>query len=1238
MDAPPSWIEDIFNGTQTETVPEPSFVYENALSASPIIANTLHKGPSVLVLPTLTSVDVSQVHDVQVEYQTTTSTPVMDVSLQPPTEISPMSSARETPISLASQIFELSPTQRAQFGQQIPANITQQYFPGPTDQSYSQQQQHQHSQSQPQEQFAKNNLDPPSVSPSYQRLKEMVPLSPAAESAFLQYLQESQRQRKSLNLAQCVTMRNRLREQMMEPVGTIQAGEWTAGAPATQSRSEGRLKEQFGQTAPETPVWETRTPMDEIISQGQDVSRLGLGGQRSQGMQRPREIQQDPSSPLITSEMMQYYDSQNARPAQQSHLSEIGSSQHSRMSRSPPQQQQPPPSHSQYLHHTNAGHSKQPPWPYSEPISWPESRSSPETQSTQQGFRGELFDGQDSASLRYSEFPRPMTVTPVTQRPGQLQQLAAQTQRSQPNPPPPTTTTSKLAVPPREPSPEETPSDLFSNRPKFSESNPSLQNPMTRIQPRSESISQPNLLYLLPRLQQILNLSFQPAKLAFILSNHTNVNTLPSILLSENLITKSQVPFIQAQLARPIQPKAIRGDTKVLIIEIIQNYVVETKRPELLGTIDEIVKGRGDEAVADLSRALRGRGLFNERDFEVVEQRAKVAIAKVSGEVDLRKKSQNIKGSVSEVKSVGQSQFGTTAATVKGLPSRPTPTEIPSKPFITNGTQNDGPAASSAPPRSQKGIIIAYAHVEKDLSSQIASWSVDQIARNVLLAAGRRIPHEIAPRLNEALEDLASRWKQLKHADLTTLKWDVLDPPKLGTEQAVSMPNSVPQQVPQSAARAEIMATAVSARSNEVDLTTLTSVPSKPSIPELTMSNNDVAGPKVPKKRGRPRKQGQPVKLVALPDVSSGLSASTPLIISISSSTKSSPANSVTREPAPNAPSFEKKVGQVPVLAPHYVSDGQSSTTALNASLSKSMTKIQATNAAAGNVKFRKSSDMHGFPIGAPYFGKPVHVQQHNQPTTAIQPTNVPFAPIPSTKATFPSQSSTVPSGNVSRLGASMFRPAKTQVPIAKPPAPKTKSSLPSTPTKSVTLNSGEYTPPKGNTTPQVVIISPAQRMTPRAAIISDDDDLVDITPSKPSAKRTSPQHRSVTKTPVSRRKNARPTAGLPNSRSTPQKGASDLTTPIKAIPLAATSSSEEEDSPPPIGEDEKHSPTSKSYPCRWRACHADLHSFETLEQHILKVHGKPDPKTKVSQPKDVFDYRCLRVCGATVLLRGKVL
>ena len=222
-----------------------------------------------------------------------------------------------------------------------------------------------------------------------------------------------------------------------------------------------------------------------------------------------------------------------------------------------------------------------------------------------------------------------------------------------------------------------------------------------------------------------------------------------------------------------------------------------------------------------------------------------------------------------------------------------------------------------------------------------------------------------------------------------------------------------------------------------------------------------------------------------------------------------------------------------------------------------------------------------------------------------------PLGPISSTtsliKSTQPPFAGTISS---SQLGKNMFvrnvpgnAGRHTSTTISNAPVP-----LPSTPTKPVT-QSPTGPPSTKKLTPQVVIISPRKsRVTPPAAIVRNDH--MDVTPTKPVlAKRPAPS--SSTASPVARRTPKRARTGSPTI---------DLTNSNDDEPilLNADDSSDDESrkefTPSPSKrKTEKAASALTSFACRWEGCSADLHSCDTLEQHVLKVHGKPT-KTKVFQ------------------------
>ena len=173
---------------------------------------------------------------------------------------------------------------------------------------------------------------------------------------------------------------------------------------------------------------------------------------------------------------------------------------------------------------------------------------------------------------------------------------------------------------------------------------------------------------------------------------------------------------------------------------------------------------------------------------------------------------------------------------------------------------------------------------------------------------------------------------------------------------------------------------------------------------------------------------------------------------------------------------------------------------------------------------------------------------------------------------------------------------------VSKPPIPS-----PATPTKPV-AQSPNRPPSEKKLTPQVVIITPRKsRVTPPAAIVRDDRN--DVTPTKPAlAKRPAPSSSTaslVGRTPK-RARTTSETIGLTKSNNNE---------PFLLDP-GGDSDDESQNKftlSPSKRKSGKTASAFTSIACRWKECSADLHSFETLEQHVLKVHGKP-PKTKVFQ------------------------
>jgi hypothetical protein len=217
-----------------------------------------------------------------------------------------------------------------------------------------------------------------------------------------------------------------------------------------------------------------------------------------------------------------------------------------------------------------------------------------------------------------------------------------------------------------------------------------------------------------------------------------------------------------------------------------------------------------------------------------------------------------------------------------------------------------------------------------------------------------------------------------------------------------------------------------------------------------------------------------------------------------------------------------------------------------------------------------------------------------------------------------PASSAPVASTALPPLGKSMF--------VRKPRGRARKDSKPSKPSPPATINLLTPSPhrsPTGKMTPQVIIYTPRKtehRVTPPAAMLNNDDFDVNSPTVSVLSKRRAPA--SSTNSPVARRtpKRARTATTQPidltktdSDESTSLNGNSSILQASSDIPSSKTSSASSA-KPKANGSTANGRPadgTFTSFSCRWKGCSADLHSFETLEQHILKVHGKAS-KTKI--------------------------
>lgn len=416
-----------------------------------------------------------------------------------------------------------------------------------------------------------------------------------------------------------------------------------------------------------------------------------------------------------------------------------------------------------------------------------------------------------------------------------------------------------------------------------------------------------------------------------------------------------------------------------------------------------------------------------------------------------------------------------------------------------NGTQNSNSAPFAPKIKKRRGKLpqektiahaLPYNLNDMNLHPHISSWPINQIARTILIAAGKDIPNEEATRpLNMGLESLKTTWPQLKNAELTTLEWDVIDPPPVDMLTAVRR-------------KLEVMKNSSATRDPFAQPPTMGSLPK--TVPSYAT----------------PRTNTNVVDFTKFRDIDNGSS-------------------------------FE------PITIPPLPA------------LSQNGSEVSGTSAS----KRKRGRPRKVLPTMVPE-GKPLN-----------------------------------------ELEKSMFH----RSPSSSKAIPK---SAPTTPIQNTPNSTTKLTPQ--------VIITPTKTTTPVAAIvIDDDDDVMDITPMKRTRRRStsSPLAKRATASPITRRTTS-PTAKRRTASPVAKRTSSPLTkhSPISkkdippTIPLDTTDSSSSDECPiiltPSPENPTKRDIGYKSYPCKWQNCHADLHSFETLEQHVLKIHGKFEPKTNVSPPK----------------------
>ena len=436
------------------------------------------------------------------------------------------------------------------------------------------------------------------------------------------------------------------------------------------------------------------------------------------------------------------------------------------------------------------------------------------------------------------------------------------------------------------------------------------------------------------------------------------------------------------------------------------------------------------------------------------------------------------------------------------LPAEAVPSSIP-----LNGTFYQ-PGNTTTRHRTSRKVLIEqpigrslpYNNPNVDLKAIAASLSVDDIARSVLVAAGREVPGKTGEsRLNREFEILPSSFKK---AELSTLNWDVLDPPQMSVADSVAKKLKMfdsPKDIPDKG----------------------------PGRPRKSLTSN-ATEPIVIEDDSEPM------------EVDHAPGSAAPMQTASSNSSRTQPPG-LAYLPFANVPS---------------AGDSQSR-------LGKSIFRRQASPASTASSTAPKA-------LTPPPVTRP----------TAFTPVNS------STSTTKPITPNPRPENAKMTLYGAPPRP----MPSAPPPTAPTKP-IATEPTTKLThrVEIPILTPPKRQTTPPAAIIDEQADQKARIRYSSS-------TPS--NDKRITPY---ANRTGV--------------AASSP---ASSLLSPLKssAVPLNATDSSDDEsEGEQTNGVGKKTDKAEQSYhiyKCKWIGCTAELHSFENLEHHVLKVHGKADRNSKV--------------------------
>lgn len=699
----------------------------------------------------------------------------------------------------------------------------------------------------------------------------------------------------------------------------------------------------------------------------------------------------------------------------------------------------------------------------------------------------------------------------------------------------------------------------------FMESIPPTLSPLTMASLESTTQRRDGFLAVLESLRPTLT-ERDKTVLDRVLSSNVDETSVFNALISEGIIRPSQLPQLgtfssvedvsSESEASDVQhssstkvktsknpvklvpeTKASHTSVKKWMENVYKEYVLESNRPELVVIIKSIAQSARAKgmSITEMEKTLIDLGLLTAKDIEKVRERFAIKRRKKEKTV-AETKTSTLTHAISDPKtSTGLKTPGQYSRPTNDYPTLPTSTATTDIPRISTNpplrlSDMRGPSSAPSAPKvaavpiitNQRRAAIAQAlprgRGEVNLIPTILSWPEDQIARKILMAAGRPIPNEEAMPLNSDLDVIRNSWPQLGTAELTTLKWDLVDPPKVDVATAIK----------------EKLAVTRRGRPRNVDRPRSVNNTKQVNQTRPKISLDSVANAPFVVRKWRP---------VTISWASSKLGTSS----IVQKALKKQPIN---------------------VNLPNFTDNQHSSSSTSNLA----DTILLPPQLPQPTQSMPQPSATY-FGISVTGTARPADTQKKGEPgsVTAIEP-NPPDSDSKNTSR---------------RTLPQVVHKSDNDSPNPEPPK--------------AFIQSAQSTP--GKMLPQVVITSPSPRRSapPPAVVRHDNNDLI-TTPSK----RTSLQQSMIS--PSSPDKRSKP--------SNPHFNDADLTTIASTTPPNTANHSGQElpssstkfSSQKPVKMLEKY----KSYPCRWRACHTNLPSFGALEQHILKVHGKPDPRTKV--------------------------